>query len=227
MGGVPHPKSGWGVPIPGLDGGCSGATPLSGLDGVSPTMTGWGTPQWGTPHTMTGWGTPGHDWLGYPLARTGWGTPHHPIRQSSIASTCYAAGGMSLAFKQDDFLVKNFVMCPLVTKIKFGSSNFRLLLKCTVLATRCKLMNTMYPEPVGLKFVQCGHSLEPLIVAPHRSSAFKNLTRPFYLISADILYFLSYVTRVLEFVSIANLVLHLFIFEGKSAELRRLTSLIL
>ena len=37
-----------------------------------------------------------------------------PIRQSSIASTCYAAGGMPLAFTQEDFLVSScfyFVIC--------------------------------------------------------------------------------------------------------------------
>ena len=43
-----------------------------------------------------------------PSTRTGWGTPPPPIRQSSIASTCYAAGGMPLAFTQEDFLVTNF-----------------------------------------------------------------------------------------------------------------------
>ena len=31
--------------------------------------------------------------------------PPSPIRQISIASTCYAADGMSLAFTQEDFLV--------------------------------------------------------------------------------------------------------------------------
>ena len=35
---------------------------------------------------------------GYPLTRTGWGTPP-PIRQNSLVSTCYAAGGMPLAFR--------------------------------------------------------------------------------------------------------------------------------
>ena len=36
-----------------------------------------------------------------------WGVPHlsPPISQSSIASTCYAAGGVPLAFTQEDFLV--------------------------------------------------------------------------------------------------------------------------
>ena len=37
-------------------------------------------------------GTPHHDWMGYPPP-------------TSIASTCYAAGGMPLAFTQEDFLV--------------------------------------------------------------------------------------------------------------------------
>ena len=82
--GVPHPRSGWwGVPWPGLDVHCIPQ------DGVPPTMTGWGTPP-----TMTRWGTPHHDWMGYP-----------PPPATSIASTCYAAGDMPLAFMQEDFLV--------------------------------------------------------------------------------------------------------------------------
>ena len=61
--------------------------------GTTLARSGW----WGgdiprVPPTMTGWGTPHHDWMGYP-----------PI--TSIASTCYVAGGMPLAFTQEDFLV--------------------------------------------------------------------------------------------------------------------------
>ena len=62
----------------------------------------------GTP--FLGWGVPwpGLDGGEYPsqiwmLGGT-LGTPP-PIRQSSIASTCYVAGGMPLAFTQEDFLV--------------------------------------------------------------------------------------------------------------------------
>ena len=77
--GVPHSKTGWGTPLPKTGWG----TPLSGLDGV-PCQARWVTP----PLIQ--------DWMGYPL----------PVRrQSSIASTCYAAGGMPLAFTQEDFLV--------------------------------------------------------------------------------------------------------------------------
>ena len=68
-------------------------------------MTGWGTPH----HWM---GFPHHDWMGHPHppTMTGWGTPHHdwmgyPPSPTSIASTCYPAGGMPLAFTQEDFLV--------------------------------------------------------------------------------------------------------------------------
>ena len=59
--------------------------------------------------------------MGYPPAQPGLdggGYPGYPqpgldgvppnqvwIRQSSIASTCYAAGGVPLAFTQEDFLV--------------------------------------------------------------------------------------------------------------------------
>ena len=54
---------------------------------------------------------------GFPPTRPGWwgvlpppppgldGVPPPLIRQSSIASTCYPAGGMPLAFTQEDFLV--------------------------------------------------------------------------------------------------------------------------
>ena len=73
--------------------------------GYSPTL-GWGTPStiktWlGYPPPDLGWGTPPtiKTWLGYPPP------PTHPLDSSSIASTCYAAGGMPLAFTQEDFLV--------------------------------------------------------------------------------------------------------------------------
>ena len=70
VGGVPHPRSGRGIPgiPPGqvwMVGGGGGTLPPPGLDGVPPP----------------------------------------PIRQSSIASTCYVAGSMPLAFTQEDFLV--------------------------------------------------------------------------------------------------------------------------
>ena len=60
---------------------------------------------WGILGYETGWSTP--------PTKTGWGTPHQGLdgvppsvrRQISIASTCYLAGGMLLAFTQEDFLV--------------------------------------------------------------------------------------------------------------------------
>ena len=79
--GYPHGKV-WmvggtrGTPRPGLDGGGYPGYPRPGLVG------GRGYPQ------------PGLD-----------GVPPTPIRQSSIASTCYPAGGMPLTFTQKDFLV--------------------------------------------------------------------------------------------------------------------------
>ena len=42
---------------------------------------------------------------GVPHVRGGTPSPGPPIAQSSIASTCYAAGGLPLAFTQEDFLV--------------------------------------------------------------------------------------------------------------------------
>ena len=91
QGGILHPRSGWGggYAIRGLDGGVPhprsgwwGFTPHPGLDGV--------------PHWPGLDGVPSHDCNGYAPP---------PIRQSSIASTCYAVGGMPLAFTQEDFLV--------------------------------------------------------------------------------------------------------------------------
>ena len=113
-GGVPHPAD-RGTPsqvqvggTPHLDLGWSPSPPRPRLDRVPPVQN-W----MGYPPSKTGWGTPIpsiQDCMGYTplLARTGWGTPPPPTsirRQSSIASTCYMAGGMPLAFTQEDFLV--------------------------------------------------------------------------------------------------------------------------
>ena len=76
-GGLPHLRSGWGYPVPGLGGG-AGGYPISGLGkGVPHLRSGWGVP-----HPRSGWwgvtqGTPNQVWivggyLGYPLTRSGW-----------------------------------------------------------------------------------------------------------------------------------------------------------
>ena len=93
MMGVPHFRSGWGYPIPGLDGrlGTQGTPPPGLVGGGYPPnqvlMVG------GVPRVPPQ--PPGLD--GVPIPP--------PIRQSNIASTCYAAGGVPLAFTQEDFLV--------------------------------------------------------------------------------------------------------------------------
>ena len=115
-GGVPHPMSGrgrggtpsqvwsrggtpsqvwtgWGYlgyPPPGQDGvppppTWDGVPPPLDLTGVPPLDMGQGTPP------DLGWGNPPQTWDGVP--------------PPGIASTCYAAGGMPLAFTQEDFLV--------------------------------------------------------------------------------------------------------------------------
>ena len=99
MGG-PHLRSRQGVyPIQDPAGGTS-SHPIPGLDGgYHILLTG------GYPHSRSGWGYPG----------TRWDTPHpgldgvplHVRRQISIASTCYAAGDIPLAFTQEDFLFWN------------------------------------------------------------------------------------------------------------------------
>ena len=57
-----------------------------------------------------------HVWGGYPISRP------PPIAQSTIASTCYAAGGVPLAFTQEDFLVCKGVFTrsdPVTVTIRF------------------------------------------------------------------------------------------------------------
>ena len=103
--GIPQARSGWGYP---------GYPPHQHLARVPPILR-WGTPTiktwlgypqpWdGVPPTIKTW--PGYPppWDGVP-PDLGWGTP---LRQSSITSTCYGAGGMPLAFTQD-FLVSTLV----------------------------------------------------------------------------------------------------------------------
>ena len=128
LGKVPHPRSGWGVPIPGLDRGsmssqvCMGDTSISGLD-PSQVWTGGAPSQvWmGVPHPRSGQGMgvphprsalnlgypPGQDWMGYPPPGPGLDgvPPPKPSDRAALESTCYAAGGMPLAFTQEDFLV--------------------------------------------------------------------------------------------------------------------------
>ena len=80
-GGVPHLADG--VPYPSWR---NGGYPILGSDMRYPIQLMGGVPHlswWGVPHVQ--------DWMGYPP----------PI----IASTCYAAGSMPLAFTQKDFLV--------------------------------------------------------------------------------------------------------------------------
>ena len=160
--GVPHPRSGWGVPIPGLAGGGTppqiwpwrvpyprsgqGGTPFQVWLGggyprsgpgyppiprtwyVAPPDLGFCTPPdlgWGNPPDLgcdTPWTwdwVPSWTWDGVPPRPgmvnhpppldLGQGTPRTwdgvPPRQISIASSCYTAGGMPLAFTQEDFLV--------------------------------------------------------------------------------------------------------------------------
>ena len=87
-GGVPHPRSGWwGYPVPGL--GWGGGTPSQVW------MVGGGYPVPGL--DSGGGGNPSQVWMV--------GEVTHPIRHSSIVSTCYTAGGVPLAFTQEDFLV--------------------------------------------------------------------------------------------------------------------------
>ena len=107
MGGYTLPRSRWGYPFPGLDQGyplprlypppADGGTPFPGLDA---------TPSRGTPPAQV---PP----AGVPASRgvpPGRGYPHH--HQTSTACTCYAAGGVPLAFTEEEFLVQElFFIC--------------------------------------------------------------------------------------------------------------------
>ena len=131
--GVSHPRSGWGgtqgTPPPNRSGWGTPQTwdrvpPQPGMgypltwDGVPPPDLGQGTPldlEWGTP-PRPGNGVTPQTWdrvpprpgTGYP-PDLGWGTPPRPGMGPpptwDIASTCYVAGSMPLAFTQEDFLV--------------------------------------------------------------------------------------------------------------------------
>ena len=107
--GVPHPRSRWGVPHPrsGWQGGYPILVPGRGVPHPADMGRWYPTPglegvphprsRWGVPHPRSGWQggypilVPGRG-VPHPPTRTGWGNSA-PIRQSSIASTCYVAGG--------------------------------------------------------------------------------------------------------------------------------------
>ena len=96
QGGVPGPRSG-GVPS-----SMYGGVPHPDLVGEVPSPSAGGVPG-----PMSGSTPPDQVWMEYPPC-TGTGYPPLDqvwIRQSSIASTCYAAGSVPLAFTQEDFLV--------------------------------------------------------------------------------------------------------------------------
>ena len=88
-----HTCGGGGYPISGLRWGgylvpCPGGYPVPGLGGIPSPRSGGGG--------------------GYPVSGLGGyliSGPGYPPRQISIASSCYAAGGMPLVFTQEDFLV--------------------------------------------------------------------------------------------------------------------------
>ena len=112
LGGLPHPLTG-GTPFPGLRRGY----PIHWIGGYPLPSSRWG-----------GGGYPIHWWRGIPFPGPGRGCPPSRSRQggtrvtpptwtwtgggvypdrSRIACTCYAAGGVPLAFTQEDFIVSN------------------------------------------------------------------------------------------------------------------------
>ena len=106
----------------------------------------WG--RGGTPSQVwVGGGTPSQVWGGTPS----WGgtpclggtpSPPPPIAKSSIVSTCYAAGGVPLAFTQEDFLVFNFLNLFIYLFIFLSNRN---LWFWFVIWTKSELLLTMWP----------------------------------------------------------------------------------
>ena len=107
-------EGGWGgypPPLSRLDPRIGGAGRVPPHPGQIPGWVGGQVPPCPTPHPgqIPGWGgRVGHTPLLIP-------PPHHPGIWHSIASTCYAAGGMPLAFTQEDFLV--LIINSLLTSI--------------------------------------------------------------------------------------------------------------
>ena len=91
-GGYPVPSLGRGVP-----------QPRSGRGGTPSQVS----PEGDKGPPVLEWGYPPGSGMGYPPPDLGWGTPQtwDRVPSPSIGSTCYAVGGMPLAFTQEDFLV--------------------------------------------------------------------------------------------------------------------------
>ena len=119
--GVPHPRSGWGVPhprsgwrgVPRPEMGYPPKTwdwvpPSQTWDEVPPSQTWDGVPTqtWDRvpPSPQTWNGVPPRHGTGYPPAH---GTGYPP-QTDQHSEHLYAAGGMPLAFMQEDFLVNTF-----------------------------------------------------------------------------------------------------------------------
>ena len=138
-GGYPIPGLDGGYTIPGMDGGYTtpgmdGGYPIPGLNRgyTIPGLDGGGVSWVGVPRVPSSQVWMMGDTPGTPLARSEWwggylgypprpgldgggypgNPPPPPIRQSSKASTCYAAGGMPFAFTQEDLL-----FCTILSKI--------------------------------------------------------------------------------------------------------------
>ena len=89
-----------GTPIPILSDGGGGEYPHPSWQGRGYPIL----PDQGQYPNLADWGVP----LGTPQLGLDGGTPPPPLvrRQSSRASTCYAAGGMPVASTQEDFLIR-------------------------------------------------------------------------------------------------------------------------
>ena len=138
---IPHPRSRWVVPhlrsgheVPHPRSRWRGGTPSQVWTGVLHPRSRLGVPHldqvpgqdggtWAYTQSRIRWGggTPG--WMGYSLSRTRWCTPPPVGRQS------YTAGGMPLAFTQEDFLVSCVYTLTIIVQHQEGT-----VISCTLLS---------------------------------------------------------------------------------------------
>ena len=96
-----------------------------------------------------------------------------PIRQNSIASTCYPAGGMPLAFMQEDFLVLSIYLSEWTFLPKTGSfSNLRTLPGLESISGHIICSTEMCKKLVHITILK--HSLN-IMVALHATTILKIL----------------------------------------------------
>ena len=152
--GYPIPCPDGGYPVPGQDSGypilLTGDTTIQDQDGGVPPI---------------------QDWMGYP----------HPVRrQISIASTCYAAGGMPLAFTQEDFSC--IVLFSHGKSSDSNIANFMYFAKTSI----------GHILPFTFWTVQCPLGSYFIILFSHSKSSDANITNFVYFVKISIVHILPF-----------------------------------